>query len=240
MTLDIESFGYGVVYSDEAKAEKRDLDNDIKIHLIDIVDQLSEDPKQFPDHTRELRRNLNIFLYRHPDPDIEITFEIDEKLNRIIILHIAAPKFKMSKPLFISYSHNDEKWMKELKKFLKPLADNDLVDVWDDTRIKPGENWREKIENALKEARLAVLLVSQDFLNSEFISNNELPRLLQAAENNGVKILWISVGSSTVNDTPIAQYQALHKHPPLETLTGPEVNAKLLSIYEEIKSAVSN
>jgi internalin A len=130
--------------------------------------------------------------------------------------------------------------MKELKKWLKPLEQGDLIDIWDDTRIQPGQDWREEIEKALDDARLAILLVSQDFLTSEFISNDELPKLLDGAKNKGVEILWIAVSSCTVDDTPIARYQAVHKTPPLDLLSDPEKKEKLLQIYEKIKSVVGN
>jgi internalin A len=179
-------------------------------------------------------------VYRHPDPQIEVTYMIDHDMKKIMILHVVAPRFKVSKPLFISYSHNDEVWMKELKKWLKPLEQSDLIDVWDDTRIQPGQDWREEIQKALDDARLAILLVSQDFLTSEFISNDELPKLLDSAKNKGVEILWIAVSSCTVDDTPIARYQAVHKEPPLDLLSDPEKKEKLLRIYEKIKSVVNN
>ena len=74
----------------------------------------------------------------------------------------------------MSYSHEDRPWLERLRVHLRPLERAGLVDLWDDRRIKPGTRWRDEIRNAMAEARIAVLLVSADFLASDFIASNEL------------------------------------------------------------------
>ena len=91
--------------------------------------------------------------------------------------------------VFISYSHKDTKYLNELLPHLSNLEKNKLIDLWSDTKISPGDNWREAIEGALASTKIAILLLSIDFLNSPFIADNELPPLLAAAETKGVKIL---------------------------------------------------
>ena len=72
----------------------------------------------------------------------------------------------MDKPkIFVSYSHRDPKALQELERFLKPLGREGLIVNWTDNQIKPGEDWHAKIDEALDTATVAVLLVSQDFLN---------------------------------------------------------------------------
>ncbi len=90
---------------------------------------------------------------------------------------------------FVSYSHADKVCLRRLQIHLKPLERDGLVDVWADTRIKAGEDWKVRIAAALDEAAIAVLLISADFLASDFIINDELPPLLAAAEQKGTVIL---------------------------------------------------
>lgn len=54
------------------------------------------------------------------------------------------------------------------------------------------------------------MLVSADFLASDFISQDELPPLLEAAEKEGLKIIWILIKDCLYDYTPIKDYQAAH------------------------------
>lgn len=119
--------------------------------------------------------------------------------------------------IFISYSHQDAAWLERLRVHLRPLERDFGADVWDDTRIQSGAKWREEIARALESARVAILLVSADFLGSDFIAGNELPSLLKAAEEEGTVILPIILNhSGFMRNEALSRFQAFN--PPSKPL----------------------
>ena len=121
--------------------------------------------------------------------------------------------------IFVSYSHADGDWLKRLQVHLKPLERAGSIEWWDDTKILPGMVWRDEIEKALNAAAIGVLLVSADFLASDFIANHELPPLLAAAQDKGLTILSLIVGPSQFEHTPeLSRFQAVN--PPSQPLIG--------------------
>ena len=95
--------------------------------------------------------------------------------------------------VFISYSHKDEAWKNRLVTHLGVLQQEGLLDLWDDRRIGAGEDRYQKIEEAIAKARVAVLLVSADFLTSNFILSEEVPRLLEHKDNEGLRIFPVII-----------------------------------------------
>jgi hypothetical protein len=143
----------------------------------------------------------------------------------------------MRDQVFISYSHQDALWLKRLNTGLTPSIRNGKVVVWDDTQINPGADWRKAIERALDQAIVAVLLVSPDFLASNFIAKRELPNLLEAAKNEDLRILWIAVRPSVYKDTPLEAYQAINNpERPLSSLKRSDAEKELVRICSQIKS----
>jgi len=91
--------------------------------------------------------------------------------------------------IFISYSHKDEREVAELVGHLSVLQNAaGLVEVWNDQRIGAGADWKKEIEQAMSEATVAILLISRNFLNSDFILNNEVPKLLKRREAEGLTV----------------------------------------------------
>jgi hypothetical protein len=149
---------------------------------------------------------------------------------------------KERETVFISYSHHDVIWLDRLHIVLKPLTRSGALEIWDDTKISPGKLWQDEIESALRNARVAVLLVTPRFLASDFICQNKLPPLLEAAERKGLRVLWIAVSSSLYTETPIARFQAVNDpSKPLDSYQGKpaKLNAELVKIAQLIKVAAS-
>jgi hypothetical protein len=115
------------------------------------------------------------------------------------------------KNVFISYRHTDKEYLDELTVHLRPLEKSQRLDIWSDQRIKAGAQWKHEIESALQRAHFAVLLVSSDYLASDFIVDNELPVLLTKAKEQGVRILPLILRPCRFSrDTHLNGFQAIN------------------------------
>ena len=139
--------------------------------------------------------------------------------------------------VFISYSHKDAEWRKQLKRrLLERGLSKSNVDLWDDTRISAGAEWRKEIVKALAKANVAILLVSDNFLQSDFITKDELLPLL---EKDGLMVLWMRINS--INTSPSKQtaftqtaLEKLKKYQALHDITSPLNLVALPAIASEI------
>lgn len=142
--------------------------------------------------------------------------------------------------IFVSYAHTDSKWLNKLQVVLAPLVSASNVVIWDDSRISPGARWRNEIRTELERASAAVLLVSQAFLASSFISTDELPPLLRAASKEGLRILWIPIGHCLYQESPLVEFQSVWD--PIHPLNGLKAAARdraLVEIATAIKVAAA-
>jgi hypothetical protein len=103
--------------------------------------------------------------------------------------HSATRALYLLEMIFVSYSHADEAWRKRFETVSKPLSRAESMVFWSDKNIKMGE-WETQIETAMKDAVAAVLLVSDNFLASDYIVEKELPYLINATKKSDFKIIW--------------------------------------------------
>jgi hypothetical protein len=145
---------------------------------------------------------------------------------------------KMENILFISYSHADKKWLDRVNTHLKVLQlEGFKISPWSDQSINVGDKWKLAIQQALDEAKAAILIISTDFLVSPFILNNELPPLLEAASNKGLKIYCVIVGHCLFDThVKLSEYQALNDpKKPLCSLSKAKVDKILVDLMRIIK-----
>lgn len=140
--------------------------------------------------------------------DLDRSHAMEALLRRIRqVWHERVPR----SGVFVSYAHDDDgKWLERLLVKLQPLVDRDRVPVWTDREIAPGDDWHLRIQNALDRARVGVMLVSPQFLKSGYITSDELPKMLGAAESEGLKIFWVPLVRTETAANPIARFQAAH------------------------------
>jgi internalin A len=111
--------------------------------------------------------------------------------------------------VFISYSHKDDDLRAELETHLKLFQRVGLVDSWHDRRLSPGENWRSEIDRNLEGAQLILLLISADFLASDYCYDVEMQRAVQRHIMGDARMLPIIVRDCVWQDAPFADIQAL-------------------------------
>jgi hypothetical protein len=147
----------------------------------------------------------------------------------------------MSRPtVFISYSHKyshkDETWKDRMVTHLGVLAQQGLLEVWDDRRIGGGKDWQPEIEGAMARACVALLLISADFLNSNFILSEEVPRLLQRREQEGLRVIPVLLKPCAWKQVPwLSPVQFRPKDAqPLSGMSDYEADVALVALAEEI------
>lgn len=109
--------------------------------------------------------------------------------------------------VFISYSHKDQEWFNKLQMMLAPVEVFHGIKVWDDKEIMPGTYWHDAIKNALSQTRLAICLVSRNFIDSSFITKNELSYFKKEAEKQNVRIFPISISHIEDHENPFKEIQ---------------------------------
>ncbi|RCJ42281.1 hypothetical protein A6770_08745 [Nostoc minutum NIES-26] len=184
----------------------------IRRHCLDLDFPSASDIKHFQIHGKDkysyleepIRQKL-VLGKVGKNTDVE---EIAERQAQLQVENIPD---EIRDRVFISYSHKDSKWLQRLQVHLKPLERLGIIQKWDDTQITPGARWREEISTALKRTRVAILLVSADFIASDFIDKNELPPLLDAAASDDAMILPVIVSPCRFDKTQsLSQYQAIN------------------------------
>ncbi len=96
--------------------------------------------------------------------------------------------------IFIIYSRKDLEYHDMLKKHLNLLKNNgNIVDIWSDGKILPGENWDDVIKQKLKAAEIILMLISADFFDSEYILKDELTLAFKQHSNNTSVVIPILV-----------------------------------------------
>lgn len=152
-----------------------------------------------------------------------------------------SPEKQARNQIFVSYSHADADYLARLKVHLRPFERLGLVDVWSDTRIHAGQQWRNEIREAIAHAGAAILLISADFLASDYIINNELPPLLNLSHGKGMSIIPVILKPCAYLDIPeLASFQAINDpKDPLIALQEVDRERLWLEVAKKAKDAIS-
>jgi hypothetical protein len=130
--------------------------------------------------------------------------------------------------VFLSYAHEDEWLLKELMKHLSLLQRQGLISAWYDQQIVPGTDRIKAIEQQLEQAAIILLLVSIDFLASDYYYQIEMEHALKRHKAGEARVIPILVRPANWKETPLANLQVL------------PTDGKAISIWRNRDSAFVN
>lgn len=113
--------------------------------------------------------------------------------------------------VFISYSHKDENLRAELETHLKLLQRQGVIAVWTDRKIAAGEEWKGKIDQNLESAGIILLLISADFLASDYCYEVEMDRAMERHEARNARVIPIILRAVDWQSARFGKLQALPK-----------------------------
>lgn len=136
--------------------------------------------------------------------------------------------------VYISYSHRDQKWAERIAVHLIAVTGAVRTSDWSDAGIGLGEDLRPEIAAAIARARVAVVLVSPDYLGSDFLMQGELSQLIAHAQSGDLRLTWLCVRPCDWSASPLARYQAAYD--PTTALAGLSVARRDSALAEITKS----
>lgn len=111
--------------------------------------------------------------------------------------------------LFYSYAHEDEPLRDELAGHLKIMERRGVIRPWHDRRLTPGQTWDNEINTQLATADLVLLLVSADFIKSDYIWSHELDLAMKRHQRGETSVVPVMLRSVDITDAPFASLQSL-------------------------------
>jgi hypothetical protein len=111
--------------------------------------------------------------------------------------------------VFFSYAHKDKRLRDQLETHLSSLKRQNIITGWHDRKIAAGTEWKDRIDEHLESARIILLLVSADFLASEYCYNVELKRALERHEAGEARVIPVILRPCDWQTAPFGKLQAL-------------------------------
>src|SRR5438105_2365182 len=113
--------------------------------------------------------------------------------------------------LFYAYAHKDERLRDKLETALALLRRHGLIQEWHDRKIGAGQEWREEIDTQLEAADIILLLISPDFIASDYCCGLEMKRALARHQEGLARVVPIIVRTVNWQSTELGKLQALPK-----------------------------
>ncbi|MEN0004689.1 MAG: FISUMP domain-containing protein [Bacteroidota bacterium] len=142
--------------------------------------------------------------------------------------------------IFIAYSRRDVEILEELRIHLKVLERFHKVKIWYDGLIEAGHDWDQSIKANLHQSDIILLLISQNFLASDYCYDEEMMQALALHEAGKVRAIPIIARRSLWKRTPFARLQVLPKDgKPIRGNWGEDKELPYIQISEALESVIS-
>jgi hypothetical protein len=116
---------------------------------------------------------------------------------------------RRSLKVFYSYSHRDEELRDQLEKHLSALRREGVIAEWHDRKITAGSEWKGDIDAQLEEADVILVLVSADFLGSEYCCDVEMKRAMERHQHGYARVIPVIIRACDWKNTLFADIQSL-------------------------------
>lgn len=111
--------------------------------------------------------------------------------------------------VFCCYARKDQALLQELKNHLMPLKREGLITLWADTDINAGTEWEKEIHLHLNTSHIILLLVSPDFMASDYCYSTEMTRAMKRHQDGEAQVIPIILRPTDWQNAPFAKLQAL-------------------------------
>ncbi len=141
--------------------------------------------------------------------------------------------------VFFSYAHEDEILRQKLDKHLSALKQQNSIITWADYAIRPGQNWKQEITAHLESADIFLLLISADFLASDYTTSTELKRAMERHANRSAYVIPIIARPADWTGTPFQYLQVLPRNQQ-PIMSSPNPDEAFAQVAKEIRSVVES
>ena len=171
-------------------------DPDYAIDYRKLVAFEKEGVQSFPEYVGDRVVNVNVK---------ELLDGIDlEGEEEILTVGLVKPR-----SVFFSYSHKDESLRDELETHLKLLLRLGVITGWHDRKIMPGSEWEKEIDRHLENASVILLLLSADFIASNYCWDKEVRRALERHESEEAIVIPVFLRECDIDGAPFEKLQGL-------------------------------
>jgi len=141
--------------------------------------------------------------------------------------------------IFFCYAREDEELLNQLKNHLMPLQRQGLIEMWYDRNVNPGEEWERQIDENMSMAEIILLLISPQFISSDYCYNREMSRALERHEREAAHVIPIILRPVLWKETPIGKLQVLPSNgEPVISSSGPIPDEAWLDVANGISKIV--